>query len=85
MRTKLIAIGNSKGIRLPKAVIEQCGLEEELELEPHAGHLILRSARSPRAGWAEAFRRMHEQGDDALLDPGADAIANEWDETGWTW
>lgn len=57
MKTELIQIGNSRGIRIPKAIIEQCDLEGKLELDVHDGALIIRPlAPSPRAGWEEAFK-----------------------------
>ena len=82
MRTKLVPIGNSKGLRLPKALIEQCGLGDEIELEPRADCLVLRPVRAPRAGWDAAFARMRAHGDDALLLEGA---ASQFDEKEWTW
>lgn len=85
MRTKLVAIGNSKGIRLPRAVLEQCGLEDEIDLEVKGDHLIVRGARNARAGWDRAFRRMRENGDDALLDEEAAHGEAEWDRSQWKW
>jgi antitoxin MazE len=67
MRTSLVRIGNSRGIRIPKALREQCHLQDEVELEVRGDHLEVRPATKPRSGWEEAFRRMHEQGDDVLL------------------
>lgn len=84
MKAKLIQIGNSRGIRLPKPVIEQCGLEGEVELEVRNQHLIIRSASRPREGWSDAFARMSEQGDDELLDIAAEARP-AWDEEEWEW
>ena len=85
MRTKLVPIGNSKGLRLPKSVIEQCGLDAEVELEVKKDHLIVRAAPAPRAGWDAAFARMARRGDDALLDADSVARPSEWDEKEWTW
>ena len=84
MKAKLIAIGNSRGIRLPKAVVEQCGLRNDIELEIKSDHLIVRSPKSVRAGWDEAFAKMGARGDDRLLDV-TKHITNEWDQTEWTW
>jgi antitoxin MazE len=85
MTAKLIAIGNSRGIRLPKSVIEQCGLGDEIELEVRDGCLILRSSKAPRAGWEEAFERMHAAAHDRLLDVEAVSQPSEWDESEWKW
>jgi antitoxin MazE len=82
MKANLVAIGNSRGVRIPKAVLEQTGLKDEVDLEVRGSELIIRSARKPREGWAEAFREMAARGDDKLLDP---ETATEWDETEWTW
>ncbi len=85
MRTKLVPIGNSKGIRLPRAVIEQCSLGDEIELVVKKDHLIVKSAKKPREGWEEAFKQMHENGDDQILDE-ADAHAEtEVDRREWKW
>jgi antitoxin MazE len=84
MRTNIVRIGNSRGIRIPKAVLEQCHLHDEVELEVRNDHLVVRPATKPRSGWEEAFRRMHEQGDDALLDEGP-LLAAQWERTEWGW
>ena len=83
MRAKLISIGNSKGVRIPKAVIEQCGLGGEVELEVSEDRLIVQSPKAPRQGWAAAFARMAARGDDKLLMQGA--AASHWDEAQWKW
>lgn len=72
MRATLVRIGNSQGIRLPKAVIEQARLQEDLDLEVIDGAVVIRAARKTRGGWAEAARACHESGDDAN---------GEWDST----
>jgi antitoxin MazE len=84
MRTNIVRIGNSRGIRIPKALLEQCQLGESVELEVQNGQLIVRPADYPRQGWDEAFSQMAEQGDDALLD-GDTHSQTEWDTTEWEW
>ena len=84
MKTALVQIGNSRGIRIPKAFLEQCQLRDTVELELRDGHLIIRPTTQPRSGWDDAFRRMHEHGDDILLDEEA-LSATEWDTTEWEW
>ncbi|MFT5472090.1 MAG: antitoxin MazE [Candidatus Promineifilaceae bacterium] len=84
MRAAIVRIGNSRGIRLPKPVIEQCGFEDEVEMEVHHGTLVIRSSSLPREGWAGAFARMSECGDDALLDRVAET-GPTWDEEEWEW
>lgn len=83
MTTKLIRIGNSRGVRIPKALIEECRLEDEVELESRKGELVIRPAKRRRAGWAEAFREMAQRGDDRLID--GDWPATRWDRTQWNW
>jgi antitoxin MazE len=82
MRANLVAIGNSRGVRIPKAILEQTGLTDEVELEVRGSQLVIRSARKPREGWAEDCRKMAERSDDGLLDPQTPTV---WDETEWTW
>lgn len=55
MKVSLIAIGNSRGVRLPKAVLEQCGFDDAAELTVEKGRVVLAPLAEPRAGWADAF------------------------------
>jgi antitoxin component of MazEF toxin-antitoxin module len=82
MKSKLIKIGNSRGVRLPEAVIEQVGLGNEIELEVRTGEVAIHPAkRKPREGWAASFKAMAAAGDDALLD---DPLPRtKFDEGGW--
>lgn len=84
MKTALIRIGNSRGVRIPKAFLEECRLQDEVDLEVQDDHLVIRAAARPRMGWDEAFRRMSERGDDALLDEGS-LPSTKWDTTEWEW
>jgi antitoxin MazE len=84
MKTSLVRIGNSRGIRLPKPVIEQCGFEDEVEMEVHNRELVIRSSSCARDGWHAAFARMGEGGDDELLDRVAES-GPTWDEEEWEW
>jgi antitoxin MazE len=84
MKTNIIRIGNARGIRIPKMLLEQCQLRDEVEIEVQDNHLIIRPVVKPRSEWAEAFRRMHEQGDDVLLDKES-LPATQWDKTEWEW
>ncbi len=84
MKARVVRIGNSRGIRLPKAVIEQCHLHGAVELEIHQGQLVIRSATKPRADWDQAFALMHRRGDDRLLDQET-APPSVWDRKEWRW
>jgi antitoxin MazE len=80
--TRIVRIGNSRGIRVPKMLLEQAALPEEVELRAEPGRLIVTAARLPRAGWAEAARTMRERADDDLLDP---PTPTRFDRTDWKW
>ena len=68
MRAKLVRIGNSRGVRLPKPVLEESGLPEDIEIKVEADRVVLMPARKhPREGWAESARRMAANGDDVDL------------------
>lgn len=64
MKTNVIHVGNARGIRIPKALLEQCRLQDEVEIEVQGNPLVIRRIAKPRSGWEDAFRRMHELGDD---------------------
>lgn len=82
MQMDIVKIGNSKGIRLPLAVLKQCGIDSKVELEIKDNCIIIKPVIAPRQGWAEAFELMHKNNDDFLLI--SEEIDNEtmeaWDE-----
>lgn len=82
MKANLVKIGNSKGIRIPKAILEQCGFKDRVEIEVKGNTLIVMPTRKPREGWEDAARWAHEHGDDELL---LGDFPNEFDEKEWTW
>lgn len=84
MKTNIVRIGNSKGIRLPKSVIEQCHLKDTVEIEVEGNTLIIHSVHAPRSGWGKAFSEMAQNKDDKLLDEDA-SLATEWDKSEWRW
>lgn len=84
MKAVIVKIGNSRGIRIPKAVFEQCGFTDEVELEVENHRLVVRSCSKPRATWEESFRSMAQKGDD-ILQPEYETILNDWDKTDWEW
>lgn len=84
MKASVIRIGNSRGIRIPKALLEQCRLGGTVELEVCQGQLVVKPAGRPRSGWEEAFKEMAQRGDDLLLDPDSPP-STRWDETEWRW
>jgi antitoxin MazE len=84
MKVRIVKIGNSQGIRIPKPLILQAGLKGEVQLEVEDNRLIISRLRRPRAKWALAFGLMTQAGDDALLD-GDVLTGSQWDEEGWEW
>lgn len=82
MKTSIIRIGNSRGIRIPKTVFAQCGFEEEVEMEVNGRELILHSPRRPRENWDAAFAQMAKRKDDRLLDA---STSTSWDDKEWEW
>jgi antitoxin MazE len=84
MKSRIVRIGNSRGIRIPKPLLEQAGLSGDVEISVQDHSLVIRSARKPRAGWDEAFREMAQRVDDALLDDEVVSLSR-WDEEEWEW
>lgn len=80
MEIPVIDIGNSKGIRIPKAILEQYNISDTLEMILEKGKIILKPKTTPRKGWETAFKEMHESGDDTLLvdDFFEDETLEEW-------
>lgn len=83
VKTKIIRIGNSQGIRIPKTILEQLNAKDQVELRVEDGVLIVDPVKNLRYGWTEAFAHMAESTEDQLLIP--DTIENEWDKEEWEW
>lgn len=84
MRTRIIRIGNSRGVRIPKPMLEEAGLTDEVEMKLEGDRLIIRPAGRPREGWDERFATMATRGDDVLLD--ADSLpTTKWEAEEWQW
>jgi antitoxin MazE len=82
IRTQVIKIGNSRGVRIPKPFIDQAKLGTEVEIAVQRGTIVIRPVVLPRSGWAEQFRAMAENGDDQLLDT---PVPTKWDRREWVW
>jgi antitoxin MazE len=67
MEIPIINIGNSKGIRLSKAILKQYNITDTLEMILEKGRIILKPKSVPRKGWEKSFKQMHQVGDDKLL------------------
>ena len=81
-KTRIVRIGNSRGIRVPKLLLDQAALPDEVELRAEPGRIVVSAALRPRAGWAAKARAMQSRGDDALLDA---ATATRFDLDEWRW
>ncbi len=83
MKVELVRIGNSRGIRIPKPILEQCGFRDTVELHVERDRVVIAPEHRPRQGWEEAFRAASPASrDEPLLDtlPG-----NEFDHEDWRW
>jgi antitoxin MazE len=83
IKTKIVKIGNSQGIRIPKLLLDQTNFGKEVELELQDNRIVIRSSYPSRHGWEEQFKLMAEQGDDRLLD--GPIPQSSWDEEDWEW
>ena len=84
VKTTIAQIGDSQGILIPRHLLEQCHLQEEVELEPRGNYLIIKGLITPRTGWGEMFRKMAETGDDAMLEEDI-PLETTWDREAWQW
>lgn len=82
--TKIVKIGNSQGVRLPKSLLELSGIEDKICLSSETGKIIITPAQENRQGWSESFKKMAENKDDTLLDINEN-ITSTWDEEEWEW
>ncbi len=85
MKTKVIKIGNSRGIRIPRHILEQSGLKSEVEIEVKDRKIILKVTSRVREDWGIAFQRMSENKDDILLDKEYLEHSTSWDKEDWEW
>ena len=79
---KIVHIGNSRGLRIPKVLLEKARLTDRVELRAEPGKLTVSAVRSPRSGWTEAAREAHIARDDRLVDP---TFQTDFDESDWRW
>ena len=84
MRAHIVKIGNSRGIRIPKPLLDQTGIKYDVELEVDKNRIIIRPISNPRSGWDNAFKAMGQNRDDVLID-GKDNISHSWDDEEWQW
>jgi antitoxin MazE len=81
-KTRIVRIGNSRGFRVPKVLLDQAQLPDEVELLAEPGRIVVQGIRRPRTGWAGVARAMSEAGHEMLLD---EPTATRFDREGWEW
>jgi antitoxin MazE len=85
MKTKVVKIGNSRGIRIPKSLIDESGLKSEVDLEVLDGQIIIKSISRSRESWDSSFKKMAKNKDDILLDSDTLTRQSKWDKEEWEW
>ena len=84
MRARVVKIGNSQGIRIPKTLLDQSGISDDVELEVEKDQIVIRPISNPRKDWEKAFKAMAEKRDDALIN-GDENFSHSWDDEKWQW
>ena len=81
MKVNIVSIGNSKGIRIPKSILDQCNFTKEADLEVENNKLVIKPVKKKtREGWGSAFKLMHERKEDVVLvDDSLDIEMNNWE------
>jgi len=82
VKTRIVQIGNSRGLRVPKPLLEQAQLPDEVEVRAEPGRLVVTGVRRPRAGWAAAARSMRLRNEDRPLD---ESTPTRFDQREWRW
>ena len=83
MRARVIKIGNSQGLRIPKPILDQTGILDDVEIEVEKNQIIIRPVKNAREGWDAAFKILGEKGDDELIIE--ENISHSWDKEEWQW
>ena len=84
IKTRIVKIGNSQGLRIPKVLLDQTGLGVDVELEVHQDTIVIRNARHPREGWEEPVTAMGANDDERLLEETSLELSS-WDAAEWEW
>lgn len=79
MKSSLIKIGNSKGIRINSNIIKECELESEVEIKVVDKKIIIEAVKEPRADWNRSFQNMHKNNEDALLISDDNIFDKDWE------
>ncbi len=86
IHTRLVKIGNSQGVRIPKTLLEISKIKDKIDLSIEDGKIIISASEKNkvRLNWAKSFQEMASQNDDELLDSELETFSN-WDEQEWEW
>jgi len=79
MKSSVIKIGNSKGVRINASIIKECELESEVEIRVVDKKIIIEAVKEPRAGWNKSFEDMHKNNEDSLLISNGNAFDKDWE------
>jgi antitoxin MazE len=82
MKSQIIQIGNSQGVRLPKVLLEESRISGEVDLELHPDGILIRNAQKPRATWDQQFQAMAENDEDEMLDG---PVFTSFEKKEWQW
>lgn len=77
--TKLVKIGDSKGVIIPSSVLKKCGIKDKIEFEVQGDKITIRPIKGPRSEWEKAFKAMNENGDDELIIDDTVDIGQDWE------
>jgi antitoxin MazE len=78
MKSNLIKIGNSKGVRINSSIIKECELDNEVEIQVVNKKIIITAVKEPRTGWNKSFENMHKNNEDILLINNGNAFDKDW-------
>ena len=84
MKARIVKIGNSKGIRIPKALLEECKLSGDVDLEVRSGGLMIKPSKTPRLNWESAFKQMSDNDEDEMIVDNSSA-ATSFEKEKWRW
>ena len=82
MKTQIIRIGNSQGLRIPKVLLEEAGIGGDVELEICTGGILIRKINKPRSNWDAVFSSLAEADDDTAI---GSEMSSQFEKKEWQW
>ncbi|MCJ7611313.1 MAG: AbrB/MazE/SpoVT family DNA-binding domain-containing protein [Candidatus Aminicenantes bacterium] len=79
MKSNLIKIGNSKGVRITSSIIKECELGNEIEIKVVDKKIIIEALKEPRSNWAGSFEKMHKNKEDILIAESSNSFDKDWE------